>query len=353
MFMEGRIRRAAFTLIELLVVIAIIALLISILMPALSSARNEGAKVKCLANLREHSKFAQMNGVDTEKGVMHVEHEFVMQNNVTPSPNVPGSEDGLLTVGEKWMGDGDHDWGGASGMDVKFRQSQFGTTAKGAQGRYMNRLAFGANHTDTEDFRLFQCPGQDGMVRNVGSCLPPTPGAAGTGNLDYYVQSMFQAVGNSYMGDYYWLKIHGLAEFEPDIYRMFGAFRRPSSLFPDPSQALMYWESRFMQAMMNTTEIGQMSLGSIQAGVSPTTVPGSHGKLGRFNATFADGHAANLKLTKKGDMFRSIKQNPSDTLWRLRWRGQGWKYDNFPAPTIGQRWVAPWTEPLRRIQDYN
>src|SRR5688500_14768332 len=56
----GRISRRAFTLVELLAVLGIIALLISILVPVVASARSRAAATACKSNLRSVGQAIRM-----------------------------------------------------------------------------------------------------------------------------------------------------------------------------------------------------------------------------------------------------------------------------------------------------
>jgi prepilin-type N-terminal cleavage/methylation domain-containing protein len=60
------IRRKGFTLIELLVVIAIIALLMSILIPALRNVRNQAKSSVCMSNLHEWALIFNMYTGDND-----------------------------------------------------------------------------------------------------------------------------------------------------------------------------------------------------------------------------------------------------------------------------------------------
>jgi hypothetical protein len=150
------------------------------------------------------------------------------------------------------------------------------------------------------------------------------------GDTPIELRSVNQAKGTSYQGDFVWFNggSFGLR---------FGAFMRPVTLMPDPSQLVLFYESRFSQAFISAEEF----IAGGAFGGTPVDVPGWYGKLGEFASSFCDGHAARIKLRRKGDMFplNSFQQN-YPTTWQIMARGTGWRIDAFPQKMIREEFVG-------------
>lgn len=82
----------AFTLVELLVVIGIIALLISILLPALSRAREHAKTVQCLSNMRQIGSAITMYATDNKGAIIPLDYRDM---------SVPSGANGY-TANEFW-----------------------------------------------------------------------------------------------------------------------------------------------------------------------------------------------------------------------------------------------------------
>jgi len=296
-----------FTLIELLVVISIIALLVSILLPSLTAARQEGIRLKCQANVRSVNGYAQNNAISEPRGIAHA----------------------MAKSGEMyWRGLGAWDFGGSDGRCGEMR-SDYGQldASLGARYRPFNAAVAGPDFDVTMQFKEYQCPGDTGYapIRNYRPGFVDDSPCTGDEVEEVQNGPMWKERGTSYQGDFVWFG--GPNDLGQPTALRYGSFMRPVSMVPNASETLLFYEGRFAQAFFSTAECAAVN------GGTPIDVAGWHGKMCEFNAVMMDGHAQRITLHNRGDMVDIVsKIDPVQYPYRAgMFRGVGWRYDAFPA----------------------
>lgn len=303
----SKVRRKvwAFTLIELLVVISIIAVLISILLPALSSARAEGAKLKCLANIRSLVQTAVNYANDDPKGTFGPVDERSV-NFIYEGYSTYGGGPGL----SPYLG-----WDLSGNSDFNFDPRR----------RPFNKLIIGSDIVantapgDRSVFKAFQCPGddfgwQDWPGLGAGSNAPQTT------KLETE-RSYFTTNGTAFRMNN--LHDNGLG--------ILGVYARPISRIPDTGTTIAFSEARADETQDTNEVWGRFGANGIADRLGELT--GWHKRLGRFNLAYADGHA-NFADMGKGTYYQHFEPDGTDV------RGTWGRYDclpDAPIPDVPER----------------
>jgi prepilin-type N-terminal cleavage/methylation domain-containing protein len=307
-------KKKAFTLIELLVVVAIIALLLSILLPSLSGAREQGKKAKCLANLGNLGKaIYQYANEDPAEQVIPIHMNMVTTCSYWEWRTV------------NWFA-----WGGRSAQIPFYTGGGFGlwlsedpnlppstlpAVVYAARRRPLNvYMLDGVDEGDSAKMEWFACPSDQGYPDSPWIDDSPSANAE---------RPCYDSMGNSYRGSLamYGLTTGGGTQGASNGHFSYGPWGHRLSTLLDTGRMILMGEPTFFNM------IGMDD--SSAPGNNEVLLNGWHKRKLMDNLLYCDGSARTTKAEGQSMIDNTNWTDISNP--GLIHRGASWKLDCYPV----------------------